>query len=97
VNSTAAAFIQINLLQKMKLKLILKELFKGILPALPFGNVIQTISANIKEDGYTPTGAINWPKLTMYIVTGLIVLGRLLGVITNDDVVQLVDTLSQVN
>ena len=80
----------------MKLKAILRELFKGILPALPFGNVIQTISDNIKEDGYTPTGAINWPKLIMYITTGLIVLGRLLGFITNEDVVQLVETLQGV-
>ena len=80
----------------MKLKAILKELFKGILPALPFGNVIQTISDNIKEDGYTPTCAINWPKLIMYITTGLIVLGRLLGFITNEDVVQLVETLQGV-
>tara|TARA_R100001244_G_scaffold1556_3_gene2599 strand:+ start:528 stop:773 length:246 start_codon:yes stop_codon:yes gene_type:complete len=81
----------------MKFKAILRELFKGILPALPFGNVIQTITANIKEDGYTPTGAINWPKLIMYITTGLIVLGRLLGVITNEDVIQLIDTLSNVD
>ena len=77
----------------MKLKAILKELFKGILPALPFGNAIQTISDNIKEDGYTPTGAINWPKLIMYVITGLIVLGRLLGIITNEDVITLIETL----
>ena len=77
----------------MKLKALLIEILKGIIPALPFGNVIQTISANIKEDGYTPTGAINWPKLIMYITTGLIVLGRLLGVITNEDVATLIDTL----
>jgi hypothetical protein len=80
----------------MKLKALLKEIIKGIIPALPFGNVIQTISANIKEDGYTPTGAINWPKLVMYIVTGLIVLGRLLGVITNEDVITLIETLQGV-
>jgi len=80
----------------MKLKALLKEIIKGIIPALPFGNVIQTISANIKEDGYTPTGAINWPKLIMYITTGLIVLGRLLGVITNEDVVTLIETLQGV-
>lgn len=73
---------------------LLKEVFKGAINALPFGNVLTAISDNIKEDGYTPTGAINWPKLTMYIVTGLIVLGRLLGLITNEDVVQLIDTLS---
>tara|TARA_R100001244_G_scaffold101250_1_gene75511 strand:+ start:105 stop:350 length:246 start_codon:yes stop_codon:yes gene_type:complete len=77
----------------MKLKALFKEILKGIIPALPFGNVIQTISANIKEDGYTPTGAINWPKLMMYGITGLIVLGRLLGVITNEDVMTLIDTL----
>tara|TARA_R100001369_G_scaffold90778_1_gene130308 strand:- start:227 stop:469 length:243 start_codon:yes stop_codon:yes gene_type:complete len=76
---------------------ILREIFKGILPALPFGNVVKIISDNIKEDGYTPTGAINWPKLIMYITTGLIVLGRLLGVITNEDVMTLIDTLSQVD
>ena len=80
----------------MKLKALLKEIIKGIIPALPFGNVIQTISANIKEDGYTPTGAINWPKLIMYITTGLIVLGRLLGVITNEDVITLIETLQGV-
>ena len=80
----------------MKLKGILKEIIKGILPALPFGNAIQTISANIKEDGYTPTGAINYPKLIMYVITGLIVLGRLLGVITNEDVITLIETLQGV-
>jgi hypothetical protein len=72
---------------------LFKEIIKGIIPALPFGNVIQTINDNIKEDGFTPKGAINWPKLTMYIITGLIVLGRLLGVITNDDVMTLIGTL----
>ena len=72
---------------------LFKEIIKGIIPALPFGNVIQTINDNIKEDGFMPKGAINWPKLTMYIITGLIVLGRLLGVITNDDVMTLIGTL----
>jgi len=72
---------------------ILKEIFKGVLSALPFGDVITTISDNIKEDGYTPTGAINYPKIIMYCITALIVLGRLLGVITNEDVVQLIDTI----
>ena len=72
---------------------LFKEIIKGIIPALPFGNVIQTINDNIKEDGFTPKGTINWPKLTMYIITGLIVLGRLLGVITNDDVMTLIGTL----
>ena len=80
----------------MKFKAILRELFKGILPALPFGNVVKIISDNIKEDGYTPSGKINYPKLIMYITTGLIVLGRLLGVITNDDVMTLIDTLSTI-
>tara|TARA_R110002050_G_scaffold46293_5_gene108906 strand:+ start:277 stop:525 length:249 start_codon:yes stop_codon:yes gene_type:complete len=78
----------------MKFKHLFKQLINGILPALPFGNVLTEIKNNIKDDGYTPTGAINWPKLTMYIVTGLIVLGRLLGLITNDDVIQLIETLS---
>ncbi len=78
----------------MKLKRILKEIGKGIVPALPFGNVLQEIQNNIKEDGYTPEGKINYPKLIMYIITGLIVLGRLLGVITNEDVVTLIDTLT---
>ena len=72
---------------------LFKEIIKGIIPALPFGNVVQTISDNIKEDGYTPTGAINYPKLIMYIITGLIVLGRLIGVISNEDVITLVETL----
>ena len=72
---------------------ILKEIFKGVLSALPFGNVITTISDNIKEDGYTPTGAINYPKMAMYGITALIVLGRLLGVITNADVMTLIDTI----
>jgi hypothetical protein len=78
----------------MKLKKILKEIGKGIVPALPFGNVLQEIQKNIKEDGYTAEGKINYPKLVMYIITGLIVLGRLLGVITNEDVVTLIDTLT---
>lgn len=77
----------------MKLSKLLKEIVKGIIPALPFGNAIQTISDNIKEDGYTPTGRINYPKLIMYTITGLIVLGRLLGIITNEDVLTLITTL----
>ena len=77
----------------MKLSKLLKEIVKGIIPALPFGNAIQTISDNIKEDGYTPTGRINYPKLIMYTITGLIVLGRLLGLITNEDVLTLIGTL----
>tara|TARA_R110000744_G_C19176483_1_gene542248 strand:+ start:197 stop:430 length:234 start_codon:yes stop_codon:yes gene_type:complete len=72
---------------------LFKEILKGAISALPFGNVINTISDNIKEDGYTPTGAINYPKIIMYGITGLIVLGRLLGVITNEDVVQLIETI----
>lgn len=78
----------------MKLKKLFKEIGKGIIPALPFGNVIQEIKNNIAEDGYTAQGTINWPKLSMYIITGLIVLGRLLGLITNEDVVTLIDTLT---
>ena len=77
----------------MKLSKLLKEIVKGIIPALPFGNAIQTISDNIKENGYTPTGRINYPKLIMYTITGLIVLGRLLGLITNEDVLTLIGTL----
>ena len=77
----------------MKLKKLIKEIGKGILPALPFGNVITEIKNNIREDGFTAPGVVNWPKMTMYIVTGLIVLGRLLGVITNEDVVTLIDTI----
>ncbi len=73
---------------------IIKELVKGIIPALPFGNVIQEIGNNIKEDGYTPQGKVNYPKMIMYIITGLIVLGRLLGVISNQDVMTLIDTIS---
>jgi len=78
----------------MKIKALLKEVVNGILPALPFGNVIAEVKNNIKDNSYTPKGSINWPKLTMYIITGLIVLGRLLGLITNEDVVQLMQTLS---
>ena len=77
---------------KMK-KGLLKEVFKGAINALPFGNVITTISDNIKEDGYTPTGAINWPKMVMYSITALIVLARLLGIITNEDVATLIETI----
>lgn len=73
---------------------LFKEMIKGVIPALPFGNVITEISNNIKEDGYTPTGQINWPKMIMYIITGLIVLGRLAGVISNQDVVMLIKTIS---
>ena len=72
---------------------LLKEVFKGAINALPFGNVITTISDNIKEDGYTPTGAINWPKMVMYSITALIVLARLLGIITNEDVATLIETI----
>lgn len=77
----------------MKLKKIIKEVGKGILPALPFGNVIKEIQDNIREDGFTAPGVVNWPKMIMYIITGLIVLGRLLGVISNEDVMILIDTL----
>ena len=80
----------------MKLKKIIIEVAKGIVPALPFGNVITEIQKNIKEDGYTAQGKINWPKMIMYIITGLIVLGRLLGVISNEDVMTLIDTLKTV-
>ena len=61
---------------------VFKEIINGIIPALPFGNVIAEIKNNIKDNSYTPKGSINWPKLIMYIITGLIVLGQLLGVIT---------------
>ncbi len=80
----------------MKLKKIIKEVGKGILPALPFGNVIKEIQNNIREDGFTKPGVVNWPKMIMYIITGLIVLGRLLGVISNEDVITLIDTISNV-
>ena len=78
----------------MKFKLIIKQLFKGILPALPFGRVLEEISYNIQDDEYTKAGSINWPKLIMYIITGLIVMGRLLGVITNEDVATLIEAIS---
>ncbi len=78
----------------MKFKKLLKEIGKGIIPALPFGNVITEIKNNIREDGYSAPGVVNWPKMIMYIITGLIVLGRLLGVITNEDVVTLIDTIN---
>tara|TARA_R110000803_G_scaffold209612_2_gene279610 strand:+ start:4212 stop:4445 length:234 start_codon:yes stop_codon:yes gene_type:complete len=73
---------------------LLKEAIKGAINALPFGNVLTAISDNIKEDGYTPTGAINWPKIVMYCITALIVLGRLLGVITNEDVTALIEAIN---
>ena len=76
---------------------VFKEIINGIIPALPFGNVITEIRNNIKDNSYTPKGSINWPKLIMYIITGLIVLGRLLGVITNEDVMELIQTLSGLN
>ena len=80
----------------MKLKKIIKEIVKGIVPALPFGNVIKEIKDNIREDGFTAPGVVNWPKMIMYIITGLIVLGRLLGVISNEDVITLIDTISNI-
>ena len=80
----------------MKLKKIIKEIGKGIIPALPFGNVITEIQNNIKEDGFTAPGVVNWPKMIMYIITGLIVAARLLGVISNNDVMTLIDTLKTV-
>lgn len=80
----------------MKLKKIIKEIVKGIVPALPFGNVIKEIQDNIREDGFTAPGVVNWPKMIMYIITGLIVLGRLLGVISNEDVITLIDTISNI-
>ncbi len=80
----------------MKLKKIIKEIIKGIIPALPFGNAIQEIQKNVREDGFTDPGVVNWPKMIMYIITGLIVLGRLLGFISNDDVVSLIDALGTI-
>ena len=78
----------------MKLRKILKEVSKGVIKALPFGDVITEIKTNIREDGFTAPGVVNWPKMIMYIITALIVLGRLLGVISNEDVVTLIDTVS---
>lgn len=80
----------------MKLKKIIKEIGKGILPALPFGNVITELKNNIREDGFTAPGVVNWPRMTLYIITGLIVLARLLGLITNEDVVSLIDTIKDI-
>ena len=80
----------------MKLKKIIKEIGKGIIPALQFGNVITEIQNNIREDGFTDPGVVNWPKMIMYIITGLIVAARLLGVISNEDVMTLIDTLKTV-
>ena len=80
----------------MKLKKIIKEIVKGIVPALPFGNVIKEIQDNIREDGFTEPGVVNWPKMIMYIITGLIVAARLLGVISNEDVMTLIDTLKTI-
>tara|TARA_R110000744_G_scaffold275490_1_gene388303 strand:- start:37 stop:282 length:246 start_codon:yes stop_codon:yes gene_type:complete len=79
------------------MKTLLKQLLAGILPALPFGNGLKIIKDNIAEDGYTPTGQINWPKMIMYIITGIIVLGRLSGIITNEDVATLIYTISNAN
>ena len=80
----------------MKLKKVLKEIVKGIVPALPFGNVVTEIQNNIREDGFTEPGVVNWPKMIMYIITGLIVAARLLGVISNEDVMTLIDTLNTI-
>ena len=80
----------------MKLKKIIKEIGKGIIPALPFGNVITEIQNNIREDGFSEPGVVNWPKMIMYIITGLIVAARLLGGISNEDVMTLIDTLKTV-
>ena len=80
----------------MKLKKLIKEIGKGIIPALPFGNIVTELQNNIRENGYTKAGVVNWPKMIMYIITGLIVLGRLLGVITNEDVMTLIDTISTI-
>ena len=80
----------------MKLKKIIKEIVKGIIPALPFGNVLTEIQNNIREDGFTEPGVVNWPKMIMYIITGLIVAARLLGVISNEDVMTLIDTLNTI-
>ena len=78
------------------MKKLIKEIVNGIIPALPFGNVITEIQKNIREDGFTEPGVINWPKMIMYIITALIVLGRLLGVITNEDVMTLIDTINTI-
>lgn len=80
----------------MKLKKFIKEIGKGIIPALPFGNIVTELQNNIRENGYTKAGHVNWPKMIMYVITGLIVLGRLLGVISNEDVVTLIDTISNI-
>ena len=82
--------------KKKTMKKLIREIVNGIIPALPFGNVISEIQKNIREDGFTEPGVINWPKMIMYVITALIVLGRLLGVITNDDVMTLIDTLKTV-
>ena len=82
--------------KKKTIKKLIKKIVNCIKTNLTFGNVITEIQKNIREDGFTEPGVINWPKMIMYIITALIVLGRLLGVISNDDVMTLIDTLKTI-
>jgi hypothetical protein len=78
------------------MKNLLKQLLFGALQALPFGNVLTVVADNVTSPEYSPEGEINYPKLIMYIITGLIVLARLFGWITNEDLILLIDNLQEI-
>lgn len=78
------------------MKNLLKQLLFGALQALPFGNVLTVVADNVTSPEYSPEGKINYPKLVMYVITGLIVLARLFGWITNEDLILLIENLQEI-
>jgi hypothetical protein len=82
--------------KKKKKKSILSNILDGIIPALPFGNFFEQLRKNIQEDTYNDKGQVNYPKLFVYILTALIVFLRLIGFISNEDILIITQSISQV-
>ena len=82
--------------KKKKKKSILSKILDGIIPAQPFGNFFEQLRKNIQEDTYNDKGQVNYPKLFVYILTALIVFLRLIGFISNEDILIITQSISQV-
>ena len=81
--------------RKKKLyKQIFNEIWRGLISALPFGNFFDELAKNIKENRYSPAGQINYPKLICYLITALICAMRVLGIIDNSDLRELIEAIN---
>jgi hypothetical protein len=87
---------RVNKQKKNKYKQIINSIADALLSALPFGNVLQEIKTNIQNDGFTPSGKLDWPRMVIYITTSLIIVFRILGYISNEDVAQMMNYLQGV-